>query len=301
MQLLCPDCRRPFQIDDATWPQSAGIACPSGHEFAIRDGVLEFVDAVLAQRLADFLPPFSTIRAGDDKRLVDPAVYPLLPDAPAVRGNHEWRLRTYDLDVISRLLAKRGRQRILDFGAWNGWLSNRLAASGHQITAIDYFVDEYDGLRARKFYDTNWLAVQMNLEDLDVLDMQFDVVVVNRCVQFYADPPAFAEYVKRKVAPGGLMLLTGLAFLRDPSQRIAGLAALRQQYQQHGFDFFKPMKGYLDFDDKALLAAQGCHLYTYRQLLAANARSLLAPSAPRYYYAIWLADGDDGQPRRSDL
>ena len=188
------------------------------------------------------------------------------------------------------LLRDRGRLRILDFGAWNGWLSNRLAAQGHDVTAIDYFVDEFDGLRARKFYDSDWLAIQMNLEDLDVLGTQFDVVVVNRCVQFYADPPAFAGHVKRKVAPGGLLLLTGLAFLRDPSQRIAGLAALRRQYQQNGFDFFKPMKGYLDFDDKARLAAQGFYLHPYRRLLAANARSLLSPAAPRYYYAVWQAD-----------
>ena len=157
------------------------------------------------------------------------------------------------------------------------------------MTAIDYFVDEFDGLRAKKFYDSDWLAVQMNLEDLDVLDEQFDVVIVNRCVQFYADPPAFADTVKRKVAPGGLLLLTGLAFVRDPSERIAGLAALRRQYQENGFDFFKPMKGYLDFDDKARLTAQGFSLRQYRQLLAANARSLVFPTAPRYFYAIWQA------------
>lgn len=294
MHLLCPDCRQPFQIDDGLWPQSTSVACPSGHQFAVSDNVLEFLDADLAQRLADFLTPFSTVRASDDKRLVDPAIYPLLPDAPAVQGNHEWRLRRYDLDVITGLLSKRGQQRILDFGAWNGWLSNRLAALGHDVTAIDYFVDEFDGLRARKFYDTDWRAVQMNLEDLDVLDMQFDVVIINRCVQFYADPPAFAEKVKHKVAPGGFMLLTGLAFMRDPSQRIAGLAALRRQYHQNGFDFFKPMKGYLDLDDKARLAAQGCRLHTYRQLLAANARALLSPTAPCYYYAVWQAGNGRG-------
>lgn len=294
MHLHCPDCRQPFTIDDGAWPNSAGVVCPTGHEFVVRDGVLELLDVELAKRLADFLTPFSALRASSNKRLIDPATYPLLPDAPAVQGDHEWRLRRYDLELITGLLAGRGRQRVLDFGAWNGWLSNRLAIQGHQVTAIDYFVDEFDGLRARKFYDSDWLAVQMNLEDLDVLDEQFDMVIVNRCLQFYADPPAFAETVKRKVAPGGRAVLIGLAFMRDPRERIAGLATLRRQYQKHGFDFFKPMKGYLDFDDKARLKTLGWRLYPYRQLLGANARSLLFSTSPRYYYAVWQADDGRG-------
>lgn len=292
MQLLCPNCRQSFTLETAALPASGSVTCPTGHSFVIADGVLELLDDDLARRLQAFLEPFTALRAADEKRLLDPRIYPSLPDAPEVRNNHEWRLRSYDLDVVSRLLADRPNQRVLDLGAWNGWLSNRLAQLGHRVTAIDYFVDEYDGLRARKFYATDWLPIQMNLEDLDVLDQQFDVVIANRCVQFYADPPAYAEAVKQKVAPGGALLITGLAFMRDPSQRIAGLAALRQQYQDNGFDFFKPMKGYLDFDDKARLAAQGFTLHPYRQLRVANARSLLSATRPRYYYAIWRA-GDD--------
>lgn len=292
MRLLCPNCRHSFTLETAALPASGSVTCPIGHSFVIADGVFELLDDDLARRLQAFLGPFTALRDSDEKRLLDPRIYPGLPDAPEVRSNHEWRLRCYDLEVVTRLLADRPRQRVLDLGAWNGWLSNRLAQLGHRVTAIDYFVDEYDGLRARKFYDTDWQAIQMNLEDLDVLDQQFDVVIANRCVQFYADPPAYAATVKKKVAPGGTLLITGLGFMRDPSQRIAGLEALRQQYQDNGFDFFKPMKGYLDFDDKARLAAQGFVLHPYRQLRVANTRSLLSATRPRYYYAIWRA-GDD--------
>lgn len=290
MHLLCPDCRRPFDIDDESWPQAAAVVCPAGHSFPVADGVLELLDDDLAGRLAGFLTPFSDARARDQKRLVDPAAYPLLPDGPAVQGNHEWRLRRYDLEIVQRLLAARPALRILDLGAWNGWLSNRLAGLGHRVVAVDYFVDEYDGLRARQFYSTRWQAVQMNLEDLDVLDEQFDLVIVNRCVQFYADPPAYAQVVRGKVAPGGRALLTGLAFVRDPRQRQAGLTELRQRLNRDGLDFFKPMKGYLDFDDKARLAQAGYRLHPYRRLWTANARSLLSPQAPRYFYALWRRD-----------
>ncbi|MEZ4768403.1 MAG: hypothetical protein R2844_08250 [Caldilineales bacterium] len=126
----------------------------------------------------------------------------------------------------------------------------------------------------------------MNLEDLDVLDQLFDVVVVNRCAVLRRSAGLCPNGEKQgQISPGGLLALTGLAFIGDPSQRQAGLGTLRRQYQDHGFDFFKPMKGYLDFDDKARLAGAGFSMRPYRQLLAANVRSLLSPAAPRYFYA----------------
>lgn len=292
MRLLCPDCRLPFALQDdfSDWDQGA-VACPAGHPFRVQAGVLELLDAPLARTLDGFLSSFGALRADEQRRLTDPALYPLLPDAPAVRGEFEWRLRRYDLAVALDVCGRGAPRRILDLGAWNGWLSNRLAEQGHEVTAIDYFVDPFDGLQARQFYRTRWRAVQMNLEELAVLNEQYDAVIVNRCLQFYADPPAYAEQVRQKVAPGGVALLTGLAFLRDPSQRLAGLAALRARLNQRGADFFKPMKGYLDFDDRARLAAQGWQLHPYRQLLAANARALLDGRAPRYDYALWKNHG----------
>ncbi|MEZ4768404.1 MAG: radical SAM protein [Caldilineales bacterium] len=52
------------------------------------------------------------LRAADAKRLIDPAAYPLLPDGPAVQGNHEWRLRRYDLAVITSLLAAAAQRQV---------------------------------------------------------------------------------------------------------------------------------------------------------------------------------------------
>ena len=281
MGLLCPDCRRPLD--------ESALTCPNGHRFHRQGGVLVLLDDDLAGRLAGFLEPFSRLRAAQGRRLTDPAAYPDLPFGPAAADNHEWRLRQHDLAVVTELLAGGSRQRILDVGAWNGWLSNRLAAQGHQVTAVDYFIDPYDGLGARAFYDTSWRAIQMNLEDLEVLGQRFDMVIVNRCLQFFADPVAYAVQARAAVAPGGLLVLTGLAFLRDPSPRLAGLEALQDQLREHGLDFFKPLKGYLDFADKTRLEAGGTSLRPYPGLWPANLKSRLVATAPRYYYGLWRA------------
>src|SRR4051812_41670551 len=110
----------------------------SGHGVKLQDGVLALMSDEFERHMRDFLPAFSQMRGADSKRLLDPIAYPQLPYGPGAAGHFEWRLRGYDLDVIQRLLHSRGPRRILDVGAWNGWLSHRLAAQGHSVTAIDY-------------------------------------------------------------------------------------------------------------------------------------------------------------------
>lgn len=76
MRVLCPDCRQPFVVEESLQQATGSVTCPAGHNFAFNDGVLEFLDSDLAQRLADFLVPFTAVRGRDDERLLDPAVLP---------------------------------------------------------------------------------------------------------------------------------------------------------------------------------------------------------------------------------
>jgi SAM-dependent methyltransferase len=257
------------------------------------DGVLVLMKASFRQRLESFNERLEQFRAAEGKRLLEGSIYEHLPDALEVRNNFEWRLRRYDLAVIRRLLQKRPQQRVLDVGAWNGWLSHRLAAEGHHVTAIDYFIDRFDGLGARVFYSTTWQAIQMDLTDLSALDQRFDVIILNRCLQFFPDPAHYVAQASAKVAPGGLLVATGLAFYQDASVKAREVQSLRESYQrQYGMEIFlHPAKGYLDFGDRSLLAVRGMQLHLYRQLVPANVKSLVWPTRPRYYYGLYQADG----------
>ncbi len=279
LRLRCPDCHAPLD--------PSALTCARGHAFGYDENdVLVLLAADFAPRLDRFLAGFQPLRASEDRRLLDPAIYPQLPVASAVRQNHEWRLRAYDLDIIARLLAGRTGLRILDIGAWNGWLSHRLVGMGHQVIAIDYFVDEHDGLGARKWYDSDWAAIQMNLDDLSILADRFDAIILNRCLQFFVDPPAYAQTARQLLTPGGLLILTGLEFLRDPTSRQASVIALRQRLNQHGIDFFKPIKGYLDASDRARLASMGIELRPYPQLRLANLKACFVAQAPQHLYGL---------------
>jgi SAM-dependent methyltransferase len=280
--LRCPNCAQPLTID-------VQISCENGHSFEVHDGVLSLLSDEFATTLHTFLAGFEPLRQADGKRLTDPATYESLPFTPELQSDPEWRMRSYDAAVVGQLLSARRQQRILEIGAWNGWLSNRLAQAGHQLTAVDYFADAYDGLRARQFYRANWTAIQMDLTDLAVLDCLFEVVILNRCVQFYADPVAYARTALEKVAPGGLLILTGLAFFMDPGPKAAAVEAFHRMLDRHGLVNIKPMKGYLDGGDWKRLRQLSVSLHPYNQLWRANLKSRLIRSAPRYYYGLYYA------------
>ena len=281
MHFLCPSCREALP---------ASMACVCGQSFGFRDGVLVLLEPGLGRRLDQFTQAFSAVRAVENRRLLDEHAYEALPFGLIVQGDFQWRLRQYDLAVVRRLLSDRRGQRVLDIGAWNGWLSNRMADDGHLVTAIDYFVDEFDGLGAKKFYSTPWQAIQMDLTDLHVLDENFDVIILNRCLQFFPQPAGYVAMAKAKLAPGGLLIVTGMELFRDPHVKAARVAdMLHVHRQRYGFELFlAPTKGYLDFEDKAQLQAQGMEVKIYRPLLPANAKAMLWPTLPYHAYGVYL-------------
>lgn len=270
------------------------MTCVHGHAFAPVDGVVPLLSDDMAQRLAAFEPALSAARRAEGKHGLKVTAYEQLPYSGAADAQPsmrlEWRLRGYDLALIEASLAGRAEQRVLDLGAWNGWLSNRLAVAGHCVTAADYFADAHDGLRARRFYRAEWRALQLDLRDVSVLDETFDLVVVNRCLAFFTDPVAYLASLKPLVAPGGQMLVTGLQFFWAPAAKARRVADDRRRHrQQYGFELFLfPTRGYLDRGDFAQLRAQGLNLQPYRQLWKANLRAFIVRARPRHYYGVWV-------------
>jgi SAM-dependent methyltransferase len=275
--LNCPTCRQPLYRER--------LICPQGHAYTVNDGVLSLLDAPFARRLQRFNEALAQYRAETGRRLLDPALYAELPFAAALRSQFEWRLRCYDWAVVQKWIGRRPQQ-VLDIGAWNGWLSYRLTLLGHEVTAVDYFTDPYDGLAAKQFYPVDWQAIQMDLTDLSPLPPVFDAIILNRCLAFFSDPVAYLAQVQTKLAPGGLVFLTGLAFYDDSSVKARAVAATTKNYwQQYGLEMFlNPTKGYLDGEDKRQLAAAGVRLTPYPQLFLANLKAWLWPQHPRYYY-----------------
>lgn len=272
MRLRCPECLHLLT------PVGKGMACPFGHRFE-RDanGVLVLLTGAFARELTGFAATLAHIRMVEGRRLLDAAAYPHLPFGPAVADDPQWALRRRDWAVVCRLVPPRPPLTVLDVGAWNGWLSHRLAAQGHAVVAVDYFADPYDGLGAIRHYPPGrdghplWDAVQMDLLDLALLADPFDLVILNRCLQFQPDPVAFVRAIPALLKPGGWLLALGLEFFGRSADGAARVERERRRHREaYGFDLFlRPTRGYLDRDDLAALRALGMRFSSYRRGLPA--------------------------------
>lgn len=274
--LLCPVCRGPLDPDERR--------CTGGHRFDEKDGVLVLLEPGFAAELSAFNEALRDYRDRIGRRLLDESVYDALPHGQA--EDFEWRLRCFDLEVLLPLLPERPAS-VLDIGSFNGWLARHLADAGHDVTAVDTFDDPHDGLGARRFYArASWRSIQMDLRDLSLLNRTYDIVVLNRCLQFFADPVAYLELARERVADGGLLIATGLDFHRDPRRKRRRIEALRADHRhRYGRDFFlHPTRGHLDFDDLGRLRAAGLEIRPMPRLWRANLLARVLVHRPRFCY-----------------
>ena len=274
--LSCPNCRLALNSE---------LTCTNGHRFPVNDGVIRLLERDFGRRLDEFNRRFIDLRKRQNRRIIDPDIYPQLPHILA--DDPEWRQRSHDLEFIHKYLEPRSGLNVLDIGAWNGWLSYHLERSGLHPTAIDYFIDEYDGLVAKKHFRGQWRAIQMDLLDLEIFRKKFDLVILNRCIQFFLKPDEYLQNALKLVAPGGTLIITGMAFFKDAQLKIRQVQDMQIQYQREGIKPFKPVRGYLDLHDKARFAEIGVRFLTSPKQRFLNLKSLLVPTAPTLYYGVW--------------
>lgn len=257
----------------------------------MRDGVPSILGDALRDRLVPFLDAFTRYRTQRNERITDPAVYPGLPGSGVVFDRALWRPRLFDLALVRRIIGAREGLRVLDIGAWNGWLAHQLTRDGHRVLALDYFTDPCDGIGAVRHYSSRFEAVQFDLERLDLLDGPFDLVIANRCTAYFEDLGRSIAQMKQALAPDGTLLLTGLNIHRNTVGIEGHFAAARERFQaQHGLPyFFKPVKGYLTEADARLITARGFQLRSYPELRLRNRLRSLWPSKPGYFYAVHRA------------
>ena len=155
------------------------------------------------------------------------------------------------------------------------------------MTAVEFFAGP-ESLGAHAHSTTDWRAIQLDLADLSRLEETFDLVVFNRGLQFFPDPPAALAEAARRATPGGRLVVTGLAVFRSPAAVADRVAKERADFRsRHGMDLFlHPAKGYLDRDDLDRLEWAGLRTRPYPALVLANLRSRLDLRPPEYRYGI---------------
>jgi SAM-dependent methyltransferase len=256
LRFACPYCGAPLE---------ARLTCTNcGRAYAKRDGIYRFLLPERQQALAEFLKQYREVRERDGYR--SPAVdyYRALPEAPD--GDPQatvWRLRAASYRALLQQAglseARSGEPwRVLDLGAGNGWLSNRLSTLGHACTALDWLDDEADGLGAARHYATSFTRLQADFDYLPLEAGQFDLVIFNASLHYSDNIPASLGQAASMLRTGGQ-----LAILDSPtfSSASSGEQMAAEQRRQHaaangGMEAVRQGQGYLLASDLRRAARQ---------------------------------------------
>lgn len=248
-RFACPECSA------AAEEAGGGFRCVRcGTRFDRRDGLFRFLAAHRAEAVEAFQRQYRLVREREGYRQSSPEFYRRLPTVPDDDPHAaEWRIRCESFGHLVRHAipsSSDGSVRILDLGAGNGWLSHRLAMSGHSLVAVDRLDDERDGLGACRHYPAAIAAVHADFDRLPFAPSQFDVVVFNGSLHYSADPAATLAHARQMLAPGGVMAVMdspmfaderdGKAMVADETRRIATALGTA--------DVIRPGTGFVTFE-----------------------------------------------------
>lgn len=284
-KFLCPVCKAPLaKVGDS-------LSCPGGHEYQFSEDVLVLLEPEKKRRIDEYIAKYFEYRKKDGSLNLITEDFKKLPFIKDSRNSKEWQFRRYSLEVINKLTKGLKIGTVLEFGPYNGWLTNRLAEKGYDVTAIDYFNDELTGLRSIKHYNNKWLPVQMDLRDLRIINSKFDLIVFNHSLHFFNSYKKIVSEAESLLNPEGRIIIIGSPFYKDPQKVKDSIVKTFQHFRsKHDFEFnlfTNEFRGYFDRSDLEYLREYGFTIYQYSQLRLQNIKSIILRRKPIYAYYIY--------------
>lgn len=155
-----------------------------------------------------FLEEYRHIRHAEGRGSEDSAYYRALPYADLTGHNSaQWRIRALTFSYFVTRLLPRSPCDVLDLGAGNCWLSNRLALRGHRPVAVDIFRDSRDGLVASGRYAIRFPVIEADFDRLPFPAACCDLAVFNASVHYSTDYSRTLAEARRCLRPGGMIVI----------------------------------------------------------------------------------------------
>jgi SAM-dependent methyltransferase len=236
---VCPRCRTAL---DRVAPDR--MTCPrDGLEFWNVDGIWRFLLPESEAHYARFIADYEAVRRAEGRGSTSSDYYRALPFRDLSRRHTtDWRIRarSYNLlvkNVLTRLQNPLERSlKILDLGAGNGWLSNRLAAQGDRVIAVDLLLNEWDGLGAWKHYEHSFTPVQAEFNRLPVMDRFADAVIFNASFHYSEDYVNTLREALRVLSPQGVIVIMDSPVYRRQTSGEQMVREREAQFKEkHGF------------------------------------------------------------------
>jgi SAM-dependent methyltransferase len=212
------------------------LLCPRDDStFEQKDGIWRFLLPERESHYARFIADYETVRRAEGRFSAYAEYYRSLPFKDlSGRFSADWKIRAASFHALTGLL--RAESKVLDVGAGNGWLSNRLLALGHQVWAVDLIVNPEDGLGAWKFYETKFTPVQAEFIRLPFAAQSVDAVIFNASFHYSESYEDTLRESLRALLPAGRVIVMDTPVYHDADSGVKMLEERREQFlARHGF------------------------------------------------------------------
>ena len=209
-EFVCPLCKSSLvAIHDAL------LRCTTdGLEYRKENSIWHFIPAVRLARYERFIDEYDMIRKAEGRGSNDADYYVSLPfQDTSKQFEKQWAIRAKSFQSLVKqfiipMEAERDEPlRILDLGAGNSWLANRLALRANHVTAIDLLLNSYDGLGARVYYETEFTSVQAEFDYLPFRENSFDLSIYNSSLHYSTSYQTTLKEAVRVLKPEGQIVI----------------------------------------------------------------------------------------------
>jgi ubiquinone/menaquinone biosynthesis C-methylase UbiE len=202
MNFICPRCRTVLQKIS-----KHELRCPTDDlSFQQLDGIWKFLLPERESHYARFINDYEKIRHLEGRESQDSNYYRSLPFQDlSGRFSGDWRIRAVSYKMLERMITP-GMQ-VIDLGAGNGWLSNRLAAYGCDAYAVDLLINAEDGLGAWKHYVNKFTPIQAEFSRLPFVTGGSSLVVFNASFHYAEDYQEVLKEALRVIEPQGRVII----------------------------------------------------------------------------------------------
>ncbi len=215
-------------------PDPAWSPAFAGADFVRRDGIYRFLSDERLAELEPALAQYRLVRQRDGYRERDPTYYRALPFVD--RHDPEvlvWRVRQQSFRSLCAGILRARSLRVLELGAGNCWLTNRLTQLGHSCVALDLLDDPQDGLGAGRHFATSFTRIQADFDRIPLMPGQFDVVVFNASLHYSPNPAATLRHAGKALAPGGTTVVMDSPVFATESDGLRMLSDRRRRFAEY--------------------------------------------------------------------
>ncbi len=290
----CPIDHTPLETD--TPDRLVCATCQ--RSYSRKEGVWHFLTAEQEQHYAQFIAEYETVRLAEGRGRPEPEWYRSLPYPPANDPLAEmWRQRAASFEFLLRTVVEPAESRalhrqltdtdhdtadliprldILDLGAGNGWLSNRLAARQHRVMAADLTINRFDGLGCHHHYPHPFTPLRATFDHLPFPADSFDLMICNASFHYATQYEPLLDELRRIGRPHAEIVISDTPVYQRTTSGQQMVAERQQRFQQqHGFPSDSiPSQNFLTYRQIGRLAAHLRTRYTIHQQ-ASGARRLV--------------------------